>query len=212
LRLRKKPWVPEALREYREHVLTESDAKPGEWLARCGGKELHVEIGAGRGNFISGMAEKHPEILFVGIESTPDVVYDAVKKVRDKGLRNVRLLVYNAQTIELLFAAGEVDRLYLNFSDPWPKRRHAKRRLTHAEFLTKYRRILKPDGNIWFKTDNAGLFEFSLNSFADFGLRLSNITFDLHNSGFPDNIMTEYEAKFTALGAKIFRCEARFER
>jgi tRNA (guanine-N7-)-methyltransferase len=210
LRLRKKSWVPDALREYREIVFAEADIRPGEWLARCGGQEVHVEIGTGRGSFITGMAQNYPDRLFVGIEATPDVVYDAVRKATAKELNNVRLMVFNAQTIDYLFAPGEVDRLYLNFSDPWPKRRHAKRRLTHAEFLTKYRKIIKPGGSIWFKTDNAGLFEFSLNSFADFGLRLSQITFDLHTSDFTGNVMTEYEKRFTAKGAKIFRCEARF--
>ena len=210
MRLRKKPWVPEALREYQDIVLKEGDVNPGDWLKSCGGKELHVEIGTGRGSFITGMAQNNPDRLFVGIEASPDVVYDAVSKVTDKGLSNVRLMVYNAQTIECLFATAEVNRLYLNFSDPWPKRRHAKRRLTHAGFLTKYHKILNPGGEIWFKTDNPGLFEFSLNSFADFGMRLSNITLDLHNSDFVGNVMTEYEAKFTAKGAKIFRCEACF--
>lgn len=210
MRLRKKPWVAEALREYSDIVPAGGGGKAGQWLNCCGGSELHLEIGTGRGSFISGMAGQHPNILFVGIEAAQDVLYDAARKVRENGLGNVRLLVVNALAIETLFAPGEVARLYLNFSDPWPKRRHAKRRLTHAGFLAKYQRIIKPGGRLCLKTDNEKLFEFSLNQFADFGLRLSNITFDLHNSGFEGNIMTEYEAKFSERGSKIFRCEAVF--
>ncbi|MDU4959661.1 MAG: tRNA (guanosine(46)-N7)-methyltransferase TrmB [Sporomusaceae bacterium] len=210
MRLRKKPWVAEALQAYGDVVLDSGGIAPGQWRSRCGGSELHVEIGTGRGRFISGMAEQQPGTVFVGIEAAQDVLYDAARKVREQGLDNVRLLVFNALAIETLFSPGEVDRLYLNFSDPWHKRRHAKRRLTHAVFLAKYRQIIKPGGRICFKTDNEKLFEFSLNQFADFGLRLANISFDLHNSGFEGNIMTEYEAKFSERGNKIFRCEAVF--
>jgi tRNA (guanine-N7-)-methyltransferase len=212
VRLRKKPWISEALLEYSDIVVTDGAVNLGQWLSRYGGKELHIEIGTGRGRFISGMAEQHPDKLFIGIEASQDVLYDAARKVRRKGLKNVQLLVFNAITIETLFAPGEVDQLYLNFSDPWHKRRHAKRRLTHEGFLAKYQQILKPGGRLCFKTDNEKLFEFSLNQFAAFGLGLSNITFDLHNSDFEGNIMTEYEARFAAKGSKIFRCEACFGR
>lgn len=212
MRLRKKPWVAEALLAYQDIVVADGTAPAGQWLSRYGGSGLHVEIGTGRGRFISGMAEQHPDILFVGIEASQDVLYDAARKVRALGLKNVRLLRCNAITIETLFAPGEVDRIYLNFSDPWHKRRHAKRRLTHEGFLAKYQQIVKPGGKLWLKTDNEKLFEFSLNQFADFGLRLSQITFDLHNSDFTGNIMTEYEARFSAQGQKIYRCEAGFGR
>lgn len=210
MRLRKKPWVPEALLDYQDIVVASGEVERGNWLSGCGKRELHVEIGTGRGSFIAGMAERHPDILFVGIEVSPDVLYDAARKVRERGLPNVRFIMCNASELETLFAPGEIDRLYLNFSDPWPKRRHAKRRLTHSGFLAKYRMLLKPAGVLWLKTDNEKLFEFSLNQFADFGLRLASITFDLHNSEFEGNVMTEYEAKFTAKGMKIFRCEAIF--
>src|SRR5690606_25529071 len=106
----------------------------------------------------------------------------------------------------------ELERIYLNFSDPWPKKRHAKRRLTHVNFLEIYKEILKPQGEIHFKTDNQKFFEFSLNSFADAGFRLRNITFDLHQSDVTDNIMTEYEEKFAQQGMPIYRCEAVLER
>lgn len=212
MRLRKKPWVAEALLAYQDIVVADGTAPAGQWLSRYGGSGLHVEIGTGRGRFISGMAEQHPDILFVGIEASQDVLYDAARKVRALGLHNVRLLRCNAITIETLFAPGEVDRIYLNFSDPWHKRRHAKRRLTHEGFLAKYQQIVKPGGKLWLKTDNEKLFEFSLNQFADFGLRLSQITFDLHNSDFTGNIMTEYEARFSAQGQRIYRCEACFGR
>jgi tRNA (guanine-N7-)-methyltransferase len=212
VRLRKKPWIPEALLEYSDIVITNGAANRDQWLSRCGGEELHVEIGTGRGRFISGMAEQHPDTLFVGIEASQDVLYDAAQKVRKKSLKNVQLLVFNAISIETLFAPGEVDQIYLNFSDPWHKRRHAKRRLTHEGFLAKYQQILKPGGRLCFKTDNEKLFEFSLNQFAGFGLALSAISFDLHNSDFEGNVMTEYEARFAEKGNQIFRCEACFSR
>lgn len=212
MRLRKKPWITEALLDYQEVAIPAAAVNPGQWLNQYGGEELHVEIGTGRGRFICGMAEQNPQYLFVGLEANQDVLYDTAVKVRERGLRNVRLLVFNAFSIETLFARGEVDRLYLNFSDPWPKHRHAKRRLTHAGFLEKYQQILKAGTRLCLKTDNGKLFEYSLNQFADFPLGLSNITFDLHNSDFEGNVMTEYEARFVALGMKIFRCEAIFGR
>lgn len=212
MRLRKKPWVSEALVDYQDIVVQPAFTCRGQWLKQHGGEALHIEIGTGRGNFITGMAERNPHILFVGIESSQDVLYDAAVKTREKQLTNVRLLVFNAEGLEVLFAPAEIDRLYLNFSDPWPKRRHAKRRLTHAAFLAKYQAVLAPGGCLWFKTDNEKLFEFSLNELAAYGLRLSDITFDLHHSDFRDNVMTEYEAKFAAKGKKIYRCEARFDQ
>lgn len=171
---------------------------------------LHVELGTGRGRFICELAAGNAEINYIGIEVQKDVIYYAAQKAFERNLPNVRLLLYNVNEIGDIFAEGEVSRLYINFCDPWPKNRHAKRRLTHHRFLEMYRRILVPGGELFFKTDNEQLFEFSLNEFAAAGLGLRNITFDLHNSGFSGNIMTEYEARFCARGMKIFRCEARF--
>lgn len=210
MRLRKKPWIAEALRQYSDIVIQSEAGYSGAWRSLSGYGSLHVEIGTGRGQFIATMAEQNPDILFVGIEASQDVLYDAARKVREKQLQNVRLAVFDAVRLLELFAPGEVDRLYINFCDPWPKNRHAKRRLTNPLFLAKYRIIMAPHGRLWFKTDNASLFEFSLNQFADSGLQLANIALDLHKSGFAGNVMTEYEAKFAQRGMKIYRCEVIF--
>lgn len=232
MRLRKKPWVSEALTEYSDIVLikdllcsktVEEGVTISDELKRVGATmkghwheifgrtaPLHVELGTGKGKFISEMAERHPEINFVGIESQQDVLYYVAKKVREKNLTNVRLLVFDINHLLESFAPGEIDRLYINFCDPWPKVRHAKRRLTHAEFLEKYRIVLAKQGEIFFKTDNRILFDFSLEQIAESGLQMDKVTFDLHNSDFTGNIMTEYETKFSGLGTKINRCEIKF--
>ncbi|WP_371375319.1 tRNA (guanosine(46)-N7)-methyltransferase TrmB [Sporomusa aerivorans] len=212
MRLRKKPWVAEALTGFSDIVLQNAgEEMQGKWAGLFARNwPLHVELGAGRGKFVSGMAEQYSQTNFVGLEAQQDVLYYAARKIRERELANVRLLVFNVFEIETVFAPGEIDRLYINFCDPWPKNRHAKRRLTHAGFLAKYRTVLKPGGQLWLKTDNRPLFEFSLEQFAEFGLTLDNISYDLHNSGFTDNVMTEYETKFSSLGQPIYRCEATF--
>ncbi len=212
MRLRKKPWVGEALKEYSDFVITEAGEEyKGRWREIFGRQApLHVEVGTGKGKFISEMAEAHPEIVFIGIEAQQDVLYYAAKKVREKGLTNVRLLVFDVNQLLEIFAPGEISRLYINFCDPWPKARHAKRRLTHRNFLDKYRVVLDKEGEIHFKTDNRPLFEFSLEEFAEQGLATELVTFDLHASDFQGNIMTEYETKFSSKGTKICRCQARF--
>lgn len=232
MRLRKKPWVSEALADYSDIVLIKDllcsktlavgadlsvemkkigETMKGHWHEIFGRTApLHVELGTGKGKFISEMAERHPEINFVGIESQQDVLYYVAKKVREKNLTNVRLLVFDINHLLENFAPGEIDRLYINFCDPWPKIRHAKRRLTHAEFLEKYRIVLINKGEIFFKTDNRLLFDFSLEQITESGLQMDKVTFDLHNSGFADNVMTEYETKFSGLGTKINRCEIKF--
>ncbi len=213
MRLRRKPWIAQALGEYRDIVLPGPDESlQGNWREIFGRQAaLYVELGTGRGQFISELAARHPEINFIGLESQRDVLYNAALKVRERQLINVRLLVFDINNILSIFAAGEVDRLYINFCDPWPKVRHAKRRLTHTRFLEKYKTILISGGELHFKTDNRLLFEYSLEQFALQGLTTKQITFDLHGSGVSDNIMTEYEAKFSQLGSKINRCEVIFK-
>lgn len=183
----------------------------GRWQEIFGGKgPLHVELGTGKGSFISEMAVRRPEVHFVGIEAQRDVLFYAAQKVRAAEAGNVRLLVFDINNLLEIFAPGEIDRLYINFCDPWPKSRHAKRRLTHSSFLAKYRQVLKPGGQLFFKTDNTPLFAFSLEEFAAFGLKVDNVNFDLHNSDYQENVMTEYEAKFSGQGYKIHRCEVTF--
>jgi len=209
MRLRKKPWVTEAIKDYTAII---PEPCPGmNWQELFGrGAPLHVELGTGRGQFICGMAGEHPEANFIGIEAQRDILFYAAQKVVDRQLANVRLLLFNAQGITEVFAPGEVSRLYINFCDPWPKNRHAKRRLTHRRFLDKYRVILAAGGDLFFKTDNKELFEFSLEEFSSAGWVLKNVTLDLERSGYEGNIMTEYEERFRAKGQKIYRCEAVF--
>ncbi len=212
MRLRKKPWIAEALDEYHDIVFKYSDnTYRGSWQEFFGRKSLlYVELGTGKGQFIAGLAEQHPDINFIGIEAQQDVLFYAAKKVRDRQLSNVRLLIFDIANILEIFSPGEVNRLYINFCDPWPKARHAKRRLTHAIFLEKYRTILTHGGELFLKTDNLPLFEFSLEQFSAAGLQVNNISFDLHNSNYPENIMTEYEARFSSIGVKINRAEVIF--
>lgn len=215
MRLRRKPWIDEAIKDYENIVrLGPVEEVAGRWQEEFGRAALlHVELGTGKGRFISELAERHQNINFIGIEAQQDVLFYAAQKVRDKGLTNVRLLVFDINGITDIFAPGEVDRFYINFCDPWPKARHAKRRLTYHSFLEKYRGLLKPDGELHFKTDNRALFDFSLEEFRESGLRLRNVTYDLHTEGAPgrsENIMTEYEEKFSAKGTKINRAEILF--
>lgn len=232
MRLRKKPWVSGALEEYSDVVLIKdllcaktlaaganledemnkaSDRLKGQWHEIFGREApLHVELGTGKGKFISEMAERHPEINFVGIESQQDVLYYVAQKVREKQLKNVRLLVFDVNHLLEIFATDEINRLYINFCDPWPKVRHAKRRLTHGIFLEMYSTVLAHGGEIFFKTDNRVLFDFSVEQFIEKKLIMEKLTYDLHESGFAGNIMTEYERKFSGMGTKINRCEIKF--
>lgn len=216
MRLRKKPWIDEAILEFSDFVYATPDSietiVKGEWDKVFTRKApLHVELGTGKGRFITQMALRHPEINFIGIEAQQDVLYFAALKVRELGLKNVKLLVFDINHIEDIFAEGEVDRFFINFCDPWPKVRHAKRRLTYVNFLEKYRSLLTAEGELFFKTDNRPLFDFSLEQFEAAKLTVKNLSFDLHNSGMEDNIMTEYETKFSGLGEKINRCEVSFK-
>lgn len=173
-------------------------------------RELFVELGTGKGDFITALAEKYPEKNFLGLEMEREVVLKAARKIQEKNLKNVRLVVFDINKISEIFAENEIDRIYINFCDPWPKKRHAKRRLTHINFLEMYRKILKSGGEIHFKTDNRGLFDFSLEQFELAGLKISDLSFDLHANEPPENIRTEYENKFSALGSKINRCVIHF--
>jgi tRNA (guanine-N7-)-methyltransferase len=170
---------------------------------------LWLEIGCGKGAFICGLAEKYPNVNLIALERVPDVAVLAMEKCRAANHQNIRFIVGDINKLWELFGDGSIDRIYLNFSDPWPKKGHAKRRLTYRTFLEQYRRILKPDGSIFFKTDNRALFDFSLEEFRECGFRLENITYDLHNSEYSaDNIMTEYERNFSEKGFPINRVEA----
>ncbi len=215
MRLRKKPHTDEKLKNFAGFVITGEigEERQGHWRELFGensGKELQVELGTGKGDFIVRSAERNPDINFVGLEVEATVVLAAARKIAEKNLSNVRLVVFDINKISEIFAPGEIDKLYINFCDPWPKKRHAKRRLTYIKFLEMYRKILKPGGKIQFKTDNRGLFDFSLEQFALAGLKISELTFDLHAAEPADNIRTEYENRFSGEGVPINRCVVEF--
>lgn len=172
-------------------------------------KRICLEIGCGKGAFIRGTAAKNPDTFYIAVERVSDVLVIAAEGAKADGIENVRFVNANASELCEAFEEHSIDRIYLNFSDPWPKKGYAKRRLTHRGFLEKYKRILKSDGSIFFKTDNLDLFDFSLEEFKECGFTLKNVTYDLHNSEFnTDNIMTEYEKNFSEKGFNINRCEA----
>ncbi len=207
MRLRKKPWIEEALREYDDIVYTVPPPSiAGHWREHIGAAgPLWVEIGSGKGQFIAGLAAQSPDSNLLGIELVRDILYYAAQKVRADNLTNVKLMAWDAADLTAIFAAGEIDRLYLNFSDPWPKARHAKRRLTHHRFLEMYRHLLAPDGELRFKTDNHDLFMFSLEEWQRYDWELIDVTMDLHADEPQDNVRTEYETKFSAKGQPIYQ-------
>ncbi|MCS0671139.1 tRNA (guanosine(46)-N7)-methyltransferase TrmB [Cytobacillus firmus] len=211
MRQRNKPWAKDKLAEYPQYVISDPEKYKGKWKeAFDKDQPLHIEIGTGKGRFITGMAKANPEINYIGIELAESVIVTALDRIIEDELPNVKLLNVNANDLRDYFEKGEVDRVYLNFSDPWPKKRHAKRRLTYRSFLEIYENILGDKGEIHFKTDNQGLFESSLMSFSEYGMLLTFVSLDLHNSDYEGNIMTEYEEKFSSRGSRIFRCEVQY--
>ena len=166
---------------------------------------VHIEIGMGKGKFIHTMAKEHPDINYVGIEKYSSVLLRAIQKMEQDELSNLKFLRMDAEGVGEVFAQGEVDRIYLNFSDPWPKDRHAKRRLPSREFLGRYRVILSPEGWLEFKTDNRELFDFAVEELGPAGWEAEELTYDLHGDKrlMQGNVMTEYEEKFSALGNPI---------
>ena len=206
LRIRKKHNVNEKLQNFDDIVISSSN----DWRENFAGKKLFVELGTGKGDFISQMAEREQDINFIGLEVEATVVYAAARKIREKNLTNVRLMVFDINNIDELFNENEVDKFFINFCDPWPKKRHAKRRLTNIRFLEKYRRILKSEGEIQFKTDNRDLFDYSLEQFELAEAKVSEVSYDLHAVEPADNVKTEYEKKFSALSVPICRCVIKF--
>lgn len=208
MRMRKKKHCDERM-ERCGSLVKEPSGMKGSWKKEFGNDNpVHMEIGCGRGNFIVGMAKMYPNINYIAAERVTSALVVAMEKACDAGIENVRFISADAQYLADFFKKDEIDRIYLNFSDPWPKKKRAKRRLTHKNFLDVYKKILVSDGAVYFKTDNKSLFEFSLNSFSEEDFKLKNITFDLHNSDFEGNIMTEYEEKFSSAGMPIYRVEA----
>lgn len=170
-------------------------------------KEIYIEIGMGKGDFIIGMAKLYPNINFIGIEMFDSVMARAVQKLEEENIPNLKLIRMDANEIENVFEK-EIDRIYLNFSDPWPKNRHSKRRLTSHTLLSKYDSVFKGEKIIMQKTDNIDLFAFSIESLSTYGYTLKNVTLDLANNPVENNVETEYEKKFKAIDKKICRLEA----
>lgn len=211
MRARHKPWADDYLKENIDLVKLNPAEYKGNWKKVVSNhKPLYLEIGTGKGQFIKGMAEQYPNVHFIGIEVVKSIIVSAVEKVKNAKTSNITLINENAQDLSDLFADNEIEQIYLNFSDPWPKNRHEKRRLTYRAFLEQYQRILKPNGELILKTDNRGLFEYSLVSFSQFGCLLEEVTLDLHALEDPTNVMTEYEEKFSAKGQPIYRCRVKF--
>ncbi|HEL1351687.1 TPA: tRNA (guanosine(46)-N7)-methyltransferase TrmB [Streptococcus equi subsp. zooepidemicus] len=211
MRVRKRKGAQEHLENNPHYVILEPEAAKGRWSEVFGNNHpIHIEVGSGKGAFITGMALKNPEINYIGIDIQLSVLSYALDKVLASQAPNVRLLRVDGSSLTNYFDAGEVDMMYLNFSDPWPKSRHEKRRLTYKSFLDTYKQILPENGEIHFKTDNRGLFEYSLASFSQYGMTLKQVWLDLHASDYPDNVMTEYEARFAKKGQVIYRLEATF--
>lgn len=205
MRLRNIPAAAGAIAES-EYCISDYMEHKGNWRSIFGNSHsLAIEIGMGKGKFLMELAEKCPDINYIGIERYGSVLYRALQKMEKNPLPNLRFLCVDAELLPEIFAEGEIDHIYLNFSDPWPKDRHAKRRLTSREYLARYDKILKKDGILEFKTDNRPLFDFSLEEMEAAGWHLDACTYDLHQDELlnRNNILTEYEEKFSSMGNPI---------
>ena len=207
MRLKNVPGAREAIAAS-DLVIKDAESLKGKWREYWGNdKEIHIEVGMGKGKFMMGMAKAHPDVNYIGIEMYSSVLYRAVQKLELEPLDNLKYLLLDAKDIANVFDKGEVDRIYLNFSDPWPKDRHAKRRLPSRQFLARFDQILKEGGVIEFKTDNKDLFTFAEEEVEPAGWKILEITYDLHNDEkmVEGNIMTEYEEKFSSMGNPIYK-------
>ena len=209
MRLRNIPGSREVIADHPSCILEENPQK-GNWADIFGNSNpIHIEVGMGKGRFIMDLARLHPDRNFVGIEMYDSVLLRAMQKREqlEEDLPNLYFIRMDARNLPDVFEKGEVDKIYLNFSDPWPKERHAKRRLTSRQFLERYDKILAPEGTVEFKTDNRPLFEFSLEEVKEAGWVLDASTFDLHHDAklMEGNVMTEYEEKFSRAGNPIHK-------
>jgi tRNA (guanine-N7-)-methyltransferase len=194
-----------------EYVIHDETTMKGKWSEYFkNDNPIHIEIGMGKGRFIMDMARLHPDVNYIGIEKFSSVLIRAIEKQTEMELPNLVFIRMDAEYIVNVFQKGEVDYIYLNFSDPWPKDRHARRRLTSKEYLHRYEQILSDGGGVTFKTDNRALFDFSLEQLDEAGWSLENKTYDLHHSEYMDgNVMTEYEERFSSMGNPICRMVSR---
>ena len=206
MRMRKKPNLDERI-ERCEALLIRDPAKMRgrSWKLYPEARQLWLEIGCGKGQFSSETAQRNPDVLYIALERVPDAMITAMERCQAKGLANIFFIDGDAARLREYFAPDEADLLYINFCDPWPGMKHARRRLTHEQFLILYRGILRQGGELHFKSDNRDLFEWSLFQFPKAGFALSEVTRDLHGGGV-QGIMTDYEEKFYRLGTPINRC------
>lgn len=204
MRIRKKKWAPNEIAASNQIIGKNFN---GDWKNYFGNQnQICLELGCGKGKFINEMAKKFPDKNFIAVEKYLHIIAMGVRR-SGNSLANLAFIIDDVKEIEKYFSHAQISRMYINFCDPWHKKRHAKRRLTHKNFLDVYKELLLPGGMICFKTDNLPLFEFSLNQFSNNSWGLKNILFDLHKTNF-DNVTTEYEEKFSGLGMPIFYCEA----
>lgn len=211
MRMRKKKHLDERLENCSDLIISDITHYNGDIKSVfTDDKPLYMEIGCGKGRFITETAKINPDINFLAVEKNLNVLVLAAEKIKAANLTNVKFIAGDVNMLRTFESDTKCDRIYINFCDPWHKNYHAKRRLTHEYHLALWERFLKKNGEIHFKTDNQKLFEFSLNSFSEYDMKLKNITLDLHNSNFEGNIMTEYEQLFSEKGQPIYRCEATY--
>ncbi|MCL2366340.1 MAG: tRNA (guanosine(46)-N7)-methyltransferase TrmB [Oscillospiraceae bacterium] len=208
MRMRKKRHLDSRIEKCADFLVADPTSMRDSWLAEGQFSEVYIELGCGKGRFIAEMAKCAPDVLFVGAEKAANVLVIALERAMNEGISNVRFINGLADHLDAFFAPGEVSGIFLNFSDPWPTLRHAKRRLTSPVFLDLYRKVLRPGGEIQLKTDNYPLFEYSLDEFRRAGFTVLSETCDLHRNGL-DGIMTEYEMKFHEQGVPINKCVVR---
>ena len=204
MRMRKKPWAKDMILQRQDCVIANPEEMAGTWR-KYGKQNVVVEIGAGKGDYWINMAHMYPDELWVAVEKNIDAAGIALKKSLDNTSENMKFIVNDAANISQWFAEGEVDRIHLNFSDPWPKKHHTKRRLTYGSFLSDYARILKQQGKLIMKTDNAQLFEYSLVSFDEAGWKLCEAYVNYRSAKHDEDAITEYENNFINLGQPIYR-------
>ncbi|MCT3451705.1 tRNA (guanosine(46)-N7)-methyltransferase TrmB [Limosilactobacillus fermentum] len=212
MRVKHKKWAVPLMESHPEMMTMDPASFKGRWQERFAKPQpLQVEVGMGKGQFIIGMAKAHPEINFIGLEIESTVAAIALKNALPEQLPNLTLVRGDGAGLDTYFEDGSIDRLYLNFSDPWPKTRHEKRRLTYKTFLANYQQVVKPGGGLEFKTDNQGLFEYSLTSLNNFGMIFDGVWLNLHESLENEgNVETEYEQRFASLGQPIYKLKAHF--
>lgn len=207
--MRKKPNLVPRMAACEDLLIKTPEELMGEWLEVYSDyDELHLELGCGKGRFTAEMCDQNRNVFFVAVEKVPDAMVVAMERAKAKGLTNVRFLDFDAANCRSIFESGEVDRIYINFPDPWKKNKQSKRRLTARSFLDIYEVILKPEGEIWFKTDNRPLFDWSIEQFTEAGWELDQVTNDLHKDGVC-GVMTDYEKKFYEQGIPINRLVAK---